>query len=46
MSLDKWATDNDYVKQVKDEYAKVDKDLYDEEMNIEVPQTLTREIAN
>lgn len=37
MSLDKWATDNDYVKQVKDEYAKVDKELYEDEMNIEVP---------
>ena len=46
MALDKWATDPDYVKQVKDEYAKIDKEMYDEEMNIEVPESLTKPIAN
>ena len=36
MSLDKWATDSEYVKKVKDEYKKIDQELYDEEMNVEV----------
>ena len=46
MALDKYATDTDYVKVVKDEYAKIDKEMYDEEMSIAVPDTLTKQIAN
>ena len=46
MALDKWATDPDYIKQVKDEYAKIDKEMYDEEMSVEVPEGLTKDIAN
>ena len=46
MSLDKYATDSNYITQVKDEYAKIDKEMYDEEMSIAVPESLTKEIAN
>ena len=46
MALDKWATDPDYVKQVKDEYAKIDKEMYDEEFNLPIPETLNKEITN
>lgn len=27
MSLDKWGCDEDYIKQVKERYAKVDKEI-------------------
>lgn len=46
MSLDKYATENDYITQVKEAYAKIDKEMYDEEMSMPVPETLTKEIAN
>lgn len=46
MALDKYATDPDYVKEIKEEHEKVDKEMYDEEMSLPIPETLTKEIAN
>lgn len=46
MSLDKWASESEYVTQIKEKYAKIDQEMYDEEMSLPVPETLSKEVAN
>lgn len=46
MALEKWAVDEQYVKEIKEKYAQIDQEMYDEEMALAVPETLTREVAN
>ena len=46
MSLDKWASDTDYVTQVKQKYAQVDQEMKDEEMNQPIPESLNKDVAN
>ena len=33
MSLDKWASDADYIASIKEKYAKIDQEMKDEEMS-------------
>lgn len=46
MTLDKWASDNDYIKEIKEKYAKIDQQMQDEEMGVPVPESLTKDVAN
>ena len=45
MALDKWSADDDYVKQVKEEYAKTDKEIDDEELSVPIPEKLDKLMA-
>ena len=45
MALDKWSADDDYVKQVKEEYAKTDKEIDDEELSVPIPERLDKTMA-
>ena len=45
MALDKWSADDDYVKQVKEEYAKIDKEVDEEELSVEIPEGLDKLMA-
>lgn len=45
MALDKWSADDDYVKQVKEEYAKIDKEVDEEELSVAIPEELTKAMA-
>ena len=40
MSLDKWGSDEDYVKQVKEGYGKVDKEIEEDERSYALPEKL------
>ena len=40
MSLDKWGTDEDYVKLIKERYAKVDKEMEEDERSYALPEKL------
>ena len=45
IALDKWGADEDYCTKIKEEYARIDKDLEDEEMSYPIPEKLTKELA-
>ena len=45
LSLDKWSSDMEYVKLIKDEYEKIDKQILEEEAQEEIPEGLTKEMA-
>ena len=45
IALDKWGADQDYCTKIKEEYARIDKDLEDEEMSYPIPEKLTKELA-
>jgi len=40
MSLDKWGSDENYVKQIKERYAKVDKEVEEDERSYALPEKL------
>jgi hypothetical protein len=45
MTLEKWGQDPEYVRRIKEEKEKIDKQLQEEEMAEEIPQGLNKEIA-
>ena len=45
LTLDKWCQDQDYVKQIKEEYKKIDTELDEEEKNEPIPEGLDKEKA-
>lgn len=46
MAIDKWAQDEDYITQVKAQYAKIDKEFEEDEMSVDLPEGLTKELAD
>ena len=45
ISLEQWNSDTEFVKLIKDEYEKIDKQIKDEEMEEEIPEGLSKEMA-
>ena len=45
MGLDKWSQDVEYTNEIKAAYMKIDKELDDEEMEGELPEGLTKQMA-
>ena len=45
MTLDRLAKDQDYVKQVKEQYAKIDKEFEEDEKTNPIPEGLTKPVA-
>ena len=45
MTVAKWSSDKEYMKRIKEEYVKIDKDIELDEMSYEIPKELDRELA-
>jgi len=45
MTIDKWGSDDTYVKEIKEVYNKIDTEIDDELMSVPLPEILTVEMA-
>ena len=46
MTIAKWSNDEGYLKKIKEEYLKIDKELLEDEMSYELPRHLDKESAS
>ena len=45
LSLDKWGQDLEYTKAIKEKYDLIDKQMEEEDLQEEIPEDLTKEVA-
>ena len=45
MAIEKWGRDMEYVEAIKKQYEKIDKEFEEDEKQVEVPEGLTKEVA-